>query len=64
MSHHHHHPTAFRGSEWAYIVKMMPVVPLSAGKVSQVIPGGQQKGEYGVVQHVQGEYYQRKVLRV
>ena len=25
-------------------------------------PGGQQEGEHGVVHHVQGEQYQRKVL--
>ena len=26
--------------------------------------GGQQEGEHGVVHHVQGEHYQRKVVRV
>ena len=36
----------------------MPLVPLSVRKVSQVIPGGQQEGEHGVVQHVEGEHHQ------
>ena len=42
----------------------MPLVPLSIRRVSQVIPGGQQEGEHGSVHQVQGEHYQRNVLRV
>ena len=42
----------------------MPLVPLTVRKVSQVIPGGKQEGEHEVVHHVQGEYYQIKVLGV
>ena len=36
----------FRGSEWAYMVKC----PKYLRKVTQIIPGGQQEGEHGVVQ--------------
>ena len=62
MGHHKptHPPDNFRGSGWEYKVQMESQVPLSVRKVSQVIPGGQQEGEHGVVHQVQGEHYKRK----
>ena len=56
--------TTFKGSEWAYIVQIdalsTPKVSGSVDRVSQIIPGGQQEGEHGVVHQVQGEHYKRK----
>ena len=52
---HQPHSITFRGSEWAYIVQIDALSTLSVRKVTQVISGGQQEGEHGVVQQ-EGEH--------
>ena len=41
----------------------MLLVPLSVRKVSQVIPGGQQEGEHGVVHQVQEENIKKESFK-
>ena len=52
-------PITFRGFECGYMVQI-DALSTPECQVSQVIPGGQQEGEHGVVDQVQGEQNKRK----
>ena len=64
MGHHTTPPPTVKHEmkEASYIKSDIKWPPLPSHHITN--PGGQQEGEHGVVHNVQGEHYQRNVVRV